>query len=116
MPLRFANDEPQVVSDGGQCPVVLPHDSEAFEQRFLMILGGHALVEVVTYDAVCMMCGLLQLIGFLQDADAPIEVGREAVLHIVTDGAEQALVRKECLMAHQHTVLKRRPSKLFGRR
>ena len=59
-----------------------------------------------------MRCVLCNVRAFFHDADAPIKVGREAVLHIV--GYGQTSFSEESLMTNEHPLLETLPRQHFG--
>ena len=99
------------MADNGIEPaVVLYHDVEAFPQRGLVVAGGHALVQVVDEGQM----GVVDRMGLLQDADAPVEIGRKTVVQVV--GLDQGTSGKEGLVTHQHALLETLPGQHFGSR
>ena len=79
-----------------------------FFKRGFSVLGSHALVQIVDDCQV----SVVQSTCFFHDADAPVEVGLEAVLHIVW--YRQAPFGEECLMANEHTLPETLPCQHFG--
>ena len=89
-------------------PVVCSHDTESFFERRFPVAGSHSFVQIVDNRQV----GIMERTRFLHDADAPVEVGGEAVLHIVW--YRQAPFGEECLMANEHTLPETLPCQHFG--
>lgn len=88
---------------------VMPrHDAEAFAQGCLPVLGGHSLFQIVDEGEM----GIVQGPCLFHHPDAPVEVGGEAVLHIVW--YRQAPFGEECLMANEHTLPETLPCQHFG--
>lgn len=84
-----------------------------------MIARGGAFAQVVGDGEVGVDHGERtwgDALGMLHDADAPIEVGREAVvLRVVEMLTGDVGARKEGLMTHEHALTKAAPSQVLGR-
>ena len=70
------------MQDGTYPTIMLRHDSETFFQRSFVVSGSHPLVQIVYECEV----GIVQMLGLLHDADAPIEIGGESILQVVKIG------------------------------
>ena len=104
-----AECEPQVAHHGRDGAVVAAHDVEAFDERGAVVARGESLVEVVHQCQV----GVMQVPGLLHDADAPVEVRREAVAQVIVRGDGTA--GEEGLVAHEHAVPEALPREVLGR-
>lgn len=97
-----------MVRHGTYQSIVLRHDAEAFPQGSLLVLRRHTFFQIIDKREMRVM----QRPRFFHDADAPVEVGGEAVLHILW--YRQAPFGEECLMANEHTLLETLPCQHFG--
>src|SRR3712207_3956439 len=97
--------EPCVMRQRARPSVMFHHDAETFFQRSAAVAGSHSFVEVIDYGDVRMV----QQSGFLHDADAPVYIGREAILQVVR--FRQRAFREKGLMANHHSLLETSPCK-----
>ena len=100
--------EPRMVCHSTYQSVVLCHNPEAFPQGSLLVLRRHTFFQIVDKREMRVM----QRPRFFHDADAPVEVGGEAVSHVVW--YRQAPFGEECLMANEHTLPETLPCQHFG--
>lgn len=62
---------------------MINHDVEAFAQRSLVVTRGHTLVQVIGHHNAAVRNGQMLTRSLAHDANAPVEVGREAVFAVV---------------------------------
>lgn len=82
--LEYASDEkPGMSQQGGQQTIMVFHHLKAFFQGILMILHRHSTIQIIGDD--CPYVTQRQLMGFgcFHHADAPINIGRKAVIQII---------------------------------
>ena len=90
--------------DGLQETIVVSHHSEAFLQGVTMVLGGVATLFEVSQDGMRIDQRHLTLLCLLHNTNAPVDIGRMAILQVIRALAGNLCAHIESLMAHQHTL------------
>ena len=85
------------------------HQAEAFDERSALVASGHSFLQIVRYGKGQMH----EVVCLFHDADAPVEIGREAEGGVVL-GAEVA-TGIESLVADEHPLFETLPSQQLGR-
>ena len=97
-----------MVRHGAEPSVVLHHDAETLPERGVAVACGHAFRQVVDER----QAGVVQRLGLLHDADAPVEVGGVAVAQVV--GHHAVAPGEEGLVADQHALAEALPRQHVG--
>lgn len=95
-------------------PIVTAHHREAFLERRTMVLGGITAIHEISHDTWHSPEWQVSSFCLLHHADAPIHVGRVAVLQVVGNVAGNVQSGVERLMAHQHAPSERSPRQTVG--
>ena len=89
------------------------HHPIALQERFAVVECCLSLFGIVDHHHVQVQQGHVLFGGSLHNADAPVDIGRIAVFLIIGCGNGKVGTGIESLMADEHTVTERFPSKVF---
>ena len=98
-----------------QPAVVVCHDAKALVERGFVVFACHASFKKVGHCEMAVDTLHFLALGLAQYADAPVEVARKLVAHVVGRLRCQLHVGEEGLVAYEHAVAKGAPCELAWR-
>ena len=81
------------------------HDAKAFFQGVTMMLCSIAALFEIGKDGMCINQWQMLALSLTHDADAPVDIGRMAILQVIRALASNLRAHIESLVAHQHALL-----------
>ena len=109
-----AHGKPAMKEEGLDTAVMAFHHMIALPERLTVVKGGLSLLGIVRHHHLQVQQRHVLLGGSLHHTDAPVDIGRIAVLHIVGCGDSEVGAGIEGLMADEHALAEGFPCEILG--